>query len=651
MDPITSRTSKPFIHPNEVQPDEKLKPLTQAEEVLNWQSENMVSQNEIFQSLDKRVDKTAEKIDETNDNLKVLSQKINAFSFLPTYVSSPPDQVRYIPTAYRPKSTRTSTPSTSKTKGKAPCLSASSSDSQDIPETSPPKIQKEEETPDKGFQAMAITRKYESSQENHHLTETSAHKEDESSTDSDNNSDQETSTDKTPRSVSSKSESEDNYMPRLFMANIQEEDSFFEEESPEETLIPERIKPNGGPWFTFDDIPPSRWRKRLLEFGAWLDTQMMKTSAYNYKIIEEFCCRMTGTMKEWYHNLGTFKQDELHRLETTANILGVFHREFIGDMEMFDRKNRQEFFEMKCCSLKTKDLDRHYHRMAQRYYVLNGYNDPSLKNTYVSSLPQELQPEIHRMLATTQRDIKTTSLGQIHQVTIEALEKLCSFHHQFSEVIEQNSKFTHACRKPYLEIKCKDKRCSCATKKKHHQQKYTKSHRTFKGKKRKNMKFFRRKPFRGKGKNERCFICGKKGHFSKECPNNTHKAAKLINSLKPLEGDLESLYSEQSSADEETIFALQDSSPDEASSSESEDDKYLPVYSFKEIESSLPTPPLPCVEVHVLATKFSRPKKVIAYMDTGAQITMTNPSYLLVESWTASSGPESLAVIFQTKIL
>ncbi|KAI5421169.1 hypothetical protein KIW84_044859 [Lathyrus oleraceus] len=44
MDPITGRKSKPFIHPSEVQPDGKLKPLTQAEkEVLNWQSENMVS--------------------------------------------------------------------------------------------------------------------------------------------------------------------------------------------------------------------------------------------------------------------------------------------------------------------------------------------------------------------------------------------------------------------------------------------------------------------------------------------------------------------------------------------------------------------------------------------------------------------------------
>jgi hypothetical protein len=93
------------------------------------------------------------------------------------------------------------------------------------------------------------------------------------------------------------------------------------------------------------------------------------------------------------------------------------------------------------------------------------------------------------------------------------------------------------------------------------------------------------------------------------------------------------LYSEQSSPDEETIFSLQDSSSDEASSSESEDGRYLLVYSFKEIGSSLPTPSLPCVEVHVLATKFSRPKKVIAYMDTGAQITMMNPSILPAESW------------------
>ncbi|KAI5439436.1 hypothetical protein KIW84_025001 [Lathyrus oleraceus] len=352
VDPITGRTSKPFIHPNEVQPDGKLKPLTQAEGVLNWQSENMVSQNEILQNLDKRVDKIAEKIDETDEYLKMLEERTfgknfdqkkreiinlqgqvkeiddflrasherkpklveNSFfdpptfptyfkqperpsPFYPAYASSPPNQVRYIHITYRPKSTRTTTPSTSKTKGKSPCMSASSSYSQDIPETSPPKIQKEEETSDKGFQAMTIARNYEYPQENYPLAESSAQMGDDSSRNSDNNSDQETSTDETPGSFSPKSESRNDYIPRLFMENIKEEESFFEEESLEETLIPERTKPNGGPWFTFDDIPPSRRRKRLLQFGAWLDTLMMKTSADNYKIIEEFFCRMIGTMK------------------------------------------------------------------------------------------------------------------------------------------------------------------------------------------------------------------------------------------------------------------------------------------------------------------------------------------------------------------
>ncbi|CAK8566538.1 unnamed protein product [Lathyrus sativus] len=295
MGPVTSRTSKPFIHPSEVQPDAKLKPLTQAEEVLNWQSENMVSQNEILQNLDKKVDKIAEKIDKTDEDLKVLSQKMQkhyrslkaqvsqldrdlwqmleerAFgktfdqkereirslqsqvkeidnflrasherkpkpveksfldpptfptyfkrlerpsSFYPVYVSSPSDPVKYIPTAYRPRSSRTTTTSTSKTKGKAACLSASSSNSQDIPETPPSKIQKEQEIPNKGFQAMAITTNHESPQKDH--SESSKQKGDESFSDDDNNSDPESSSDETPRSFSTKSESEDNYFPRLY---------------------------------------------------------------------------------------------------------------------------------------------------------------------------------------------------------------------------------------------------------------------------------------------------------------------------------------------------------------------------------------------------------------------------------------------------
>ncbi|KAI5416005.1 hypothetical protein KIW84_041158 [Lathyrus oleraceus] len=241
----------------------------------HWQSENMVSQNEILQSLDKRVDKIAEKIDKTDDNLKVLSQKMQKHyrslkaqvsqldrdlrqmleerTFGKTFdqkereIRNLQGQVKEIDDFLRASHERKPKPVENsffdphafpiyfkQPERPSPFYPtyASSPPDQNIPETPPPKIQKEEETPDKGFQAMAITRKYEPPQENHHLAETSAHKEDESSIDSDNNSDQETSTDETPGSVSSKSESEDNYIPRLFMANIKEEDSFFEEESP-----------------------------------------------------------------------------------------------------------------------------------------------------------------------------------------------------------------------------------------------------------------------------------------------------------------------------------------------------------------------------------------------------------------------------------
>jgi hypothetical protein len=125
-------------------------------------------------------------------------------------------------------------------------------------------------------------------------------------------------------------------------------------------------------------------------------------------------------LKDWYLNLSPLGQDELHRLENTKNVLGVLHQEFIGDIDILARKNRQEYYEMRCCSLKIKDLEKHFQRMFQRFYQLNGFNDPSLKHTYVSSLPQELQPKIHRIIGTAGRDIDTMTFGQIHQTTLEA---------------------------------------------------------------------------------------------------------------------------------------------------------------------------------------------------------------------------------------
>ncbi|MCH83771.1 polyprotein-like, partial [Trifolium medium] len=50
-----------------------------AEDVLNWQSENMIAQNDSLQNLNGKLDKTTERIEETEENLKILSQKMQKY--------------------------------------------------------------------------------------------------------------------------------------------------------------------------------------------------------------------------------------------------------------------------------------------------------------------------------------------------------------------------------------------------------------------------------------------------------------------------------------------------------------------------------------------------------------------------------------------
>ncbi|KAL5814889.1 hypothetical protein ACOSQ4_025530 [Xanthoceras sorbifolium] len=65
---------------------------------------------------------------------------------------------------------------------------------------------------------------------------------------------------------------------------------------------------------------------------------------------------------------------------------------------------------MKCCSLKRKDLNFHFKKMSHKYYMLNDLNDETLRQVYINSLPDELQADIHRHIASTRRDLRNTSL-------------------------------------------------------------------------------------------------------------------------------------------------------------------------------------------------------------------------------------------------
>ena len=292
----------------------------------------------------------------------------------------------------------------------------------------------------------------------------------------------------------------------------------------------QKKRPKGGPWFTFDDIPIFKRRERMLEISAWVDLQKSKPNFNFEAILRELISRFVGSMRDYFTSLGDAKQLMFTGI-SIEDALGMLHAEFVGNLEIFHKRQEQEFYQMKCCSLEIKDLQRHYQRMARTYYQLGGYNSRELRQTFVTSFSEELLPEVTRQINILGRDLGQHGLGELFQYVEQALEKLCE-QKKFFKQFSQNSKIQKACDKSYLKIKCKDKDCHCRVgKKKQHWKKYSKKQ-TFRRSK-KGFKHFKKKGFRSfrrktsKKKSDRCFICGQKGHYAKNCPNKK-KSAKLL---------------------------------------------------------------------------------------------------------------------------
>ena len=73
-DPRTKVTTKPFIH-SPVAPNGQLKEPKSFEAVLNWQTQNARAQNSAFRSLDKKIEKVAFQVKQTDTKVdKITSQ-------------------------------------------------------------------------------------------------------------------------------------------------------------------------------------------------------------------------------------------------------------------------------------------------------------------------------------------------------------------------------------------------------------------------------------------------------------------------------------------------------------------------------------------------------------------------------------------------
>ncbi|KAH9751684.1 hypothetical protein KPL71_014389 [Citrus sinensis] len=362
---------------------------------------------------------------------------------------------------------------------------------------------------------------------------------------------------------------------------------------------PSSQKSSNDQWFTFDDLPSHKWRDRLNEMSAWIDLQMLRPGATTQSVLREFATRFTGALRDWFDSLGQYRQLQFVDLPEVSSALAVLHDQFLGDPSAIFEAARRDYLNMKCCSLNAKDLDFHYKRMSLLFYKLNGFNEPTLKHVFLASLPEELQPNIQRQLTASNLSLDNISLGKIFQLAKTCLDKFCEQKQFFKELLKDKEPFPKS-RKPYR----------------------------FFRKKSSSSREFKRK------QSSRCFICKRKGHYAKDCPNKREKSIWLVEHLQattdysPAKDELEFYFSEQDEPNDETVFALQNSSDSDSDQSQ--------VIFHQQSLSLDTTVPIPSIKVQILPSKFQTPIPAIGLIDTGAQRSMLNPHILPSEYWTQS---------------
>ncbi|KAM7518319.1 hypothetical protein LguiB_017281 [Lonicera macranthoides] len=125
--------------------------------------------------------------------------------------------------------------------------------------------------------------------------------------------------------------------------------------------------------FTLNDIPPKKWRARFHSFTTWLQTDLQHYP--QQEVFLRFLARLTGRLKDWYNSLGEYRQKTLQQQKTIDEFLGLIYIEFVGKASRHLDIMREELLTMKCCSLDMNDLEKHYDRISQRFYVLGGIDD------------------------------------------------------------------------------------------------------------------------------------------------------------------------------------------------------------------------------------------------------------------------------------
>ena len=409
--------------------------------------------------------------------------------------------------------------------------------------------------------------------------------------------------------------------------------------------------------FTLDDVPFAEWHNRLMDIYAWIAADIERPGGNLRQTLCKVSARFTGRLRDWWMALGNLRRLQLLNVASINEFVGCIYQEFLGTYEDHISTARNEFLRMKVCSYRRADLDKHYINMSRRFYMINGIDDVNLKKTYLNSLPDPLGDEAEKLIAARNQHLSDLSLGQIHHISLLAIEKLCNNHKFLQNVEKLGKELGTACNKPYLQIKCQDKhRCDCRSKKKSRSYKVKDLPRKLRHKRAKGFrrwKFLKKKGTR-RLTTDRCYLCGKKGHFAKNCHSRGKaKYAKMIEQAMAMipddDGvDLESVFSLCDEFDPGAILAIDYDSVDsmdvdsDSSSSSSSDYEQSETSGINGIFEALQVPSSlgdlhlqqsPLVKVSLSLSAESPPLLVIALLDTGASCSIINPSLLPSHYW------------------
>ncbi|GJX60433.1 putative reverse transcriptase domain, viral movement protein [Tanacetum coccineum] len=70
-------------------------------------------------------------------------------------------------------------------------------------------------------------------------------------------------------------------------------------------------------YFTFDDVPPSKWRERSIEMLTWCTAELQYYTID--VVIKRFLTRLQGRLRDWYHSLGEYRQLQIQQGHFAGN--------------------------------------------------------------------------------------------------------------------------------------------------------------------------------------------------------------------------------------------------------------------------------------------------------------------------------------------